>query len=61
MAAYFTGERLGQDVLLAKLGSILFGVRGVENYAITSPTADVAVAADELPVPSAVTIDIMEA
>lgn len=61
VAAYFTGERLGQDVLLAKLGSILFGVRGVENYAITSPTADVAVAADELPVPSAVTIDIMEA
>lgn len=61
LTAYFTGERLGEDVLLAKLGSLLFGVEGVENYSITSPAADVAVAADELPMLKALTITASEA
>lgn len=50
VAAYFTGERLGEDVLRAKLGSIIYGVAGVKNYSLLSPSADVSVGADELPV-----------
>ncbi len=49
LAGWFTGARLGQDLLRAKLGSVIYAVEGVENYAITAPAADVAVAADELP------------
>ena len=47
---WFGGERLGQDVLLARLGALLFSVDGVENYAITAPAADLAVDGDVLPV-----------
>ena len=47
---WFGGERLGQDVLLARLGALLFSVDGVANYAITAPAADVAVDEDVLPV-----------
>ena len=33
----------------AQLGALIFGVEGVENYALTAPAADVAAAVDELP------------
>ena len=48
--AWFNGQRLGQDVLLAKLGQLIYGVDGVENYLIVSPGGDVALTAQELPV-----------
>ena len=47
---YFTGELLGQDVLLVKLGSIVYSCEGVENYRILSPQADAAVEKTQLPV-----------
>ena len=47
---WFDGKALGQSVLLARLGEIIFRVDGVENYSIVSPGQDVAVAAEELPV-----------
>lgn len=47
---YFTGELLGQDVLLVKLGSIVYNCEGVENYRILSPQADAAVEKTQLPV-----------
>ncbi len=47
---WFTGKLLGQNVLLAQLGNIVFGCQGVANYAIAAPTADVPVEAGELPV-----------
>ncbi len=50
LTAYFSGALLGQPVLRAKLGSIIYGVKGVENYALTVPSADVTAAADTLPV-----------
>jgi uncharacterized phage protein gp47/JayE len=49
LTAYFDGRRLGQPVLLAKLGQLLFGVPGVGNYHITAPGADVAVSPGQLP------------
>ena len=50
VTAYFNGERLGQNITRAKLGSIIYGVEGVENYTLSSPAADVTVAAYQLPV-----------
>ena len=56
---WFTGERLGQDVLLARLGQIIFACDGVANYSITAPAADVAVDSDELPVLGTLTVEAM--
>lgn len=61
LRSYFSGERLGQDVLLAKLGSIIFSVDGVKNYSIASPQADVSIAQDELPVLGALSVTAAEA
>ena len=36
---WFDGKLLGQSVLRAKLGDIIYEVEGVENYAITAPAA----------------------
>ena len=50
LSAYFSGERLGESVLRARLGSIVYGCEGVENYRIVRPEADIPVERDELPV-----------
>ncbi len=55
----FTGRLLGQDVLLAWLGSVIYACEGVENYEILSPGADVTVAEDELPVLGTLTVEEM--
>ena len=57
--SYFTGELLGQDVLLVKLGSIVYGCEGVENYRILSPQADTTVEKIQLPVMSSLTVEEM--
>ena len=54
---WFTGKILGQPVLLARLGSIVFACEGVENYAISAPAADVAVASDVLPMLGTLTVE----
>ncbi|MEG1633341.1 MAG: baseplate J/gp47 family protein [Oscillospiraceae bacterium] len=59
IAAYFTGERLGESVLRARLAELLWSVPGVANYSISVPAADVAIAADSLPVKGSVTITEM--
>ena len=46
---WFTGKLLGQRVLLARLGSLIYSCDGVANYVITAPAADVPVAGDQLP------------
>ncbi len=48
--AYFSGERLGKDLLLAELHSIIYAVPGVANYVITQPAADISVAGESLPI-----------
>ena len=56
---WFDGQRLGQDVLLARLGTLIFSVDGVANYQITAPAADMAVGTTVLPVLKQVTIGEM--
>jgi len=50
LTAYFSGERLGESILRARLGSIVYGCDGVENYRIALPGEDITVARDQLPV-----------
>ena len=49
LRGWFDGRRLGQSVLRAALGELVFHVEGVANYALTAPAADVAVEVDVLP------------
>ena len=46
---WFNGQRLGQNILRAKLGQLIYAVDGVENYTLTAPAADVTVEQDVLP------------
>lgn len=59
LEGWFTGERLGQDILLAQLGNLIYQCDGVANYSITAPVADVAVDSDELPVLGTLTVEGM--
>ncbi len=49
LRAWFDGRLLGQNILRAKLGALIYGVDGVENYTITAPAADVTVDRTQLP------------
>lgn len=53
---YFSGRLLGRDVLLARLGAVILGVEGAENYSFSLPAADVSISADELPVAGTITV-----
>ena len=59
LESWFDGKLLGQDVLLARLGSLIYGCDGVENYAVSAPAADLAVDADELPVLGTLSVEEM--
>ena len=54
---WFSGQRLGQNVLRAKLGSLVFSVDGVDNYTLTVPAADISVGKAQLPVLGTVTVE----
>lgn len=56
---WFSGQRLSQDVLRAKLGSLIFGVDGVENYTLLEPVQDLAIGRAQLPVLGTVTVEAM--
>ena len=47
---WFTGKLLGQDILRARLGHLVYSCAGVANYVVAAPAADVRVAGDVLPV-----------
>ncbi len=53
---YFTGELLGCEILKAMLGSIIYSVEGVHNYAICDPMEDVEINSTELPVLGTLTV-----
>ena len=59
LQTWFSGERLGQDILLAQLGNLIYGCEGVANYQIVSPAADVSIDADQLPVLSSISVEAM--
>lgn len=54
---WFTGKRLGEAVLRARLGSVVFACEGVENYQLTAPGADVAIDSDQLPVLAGLSVE----
>ena len=59
--SWFDGKLLGQNVLRAKLGELIFAVDGVKNYVVDSPAADVAVDSDVLPWLEEITVSELEA
>lgn len=59
LTGWFSGERLGQDVLLAELGAAVFAVDGVENYSFSAPAADVTMDGGTLPVLGTLTVEAM--
>lgn len=54
--AFFTGALLGENVLTARLGALIYGVEGVENCHILAPASDVSAAETELPVLGTLTL-----
>ncbi|MBQ3134762.1 MAG: baseplate J/gp47 family protein [Oscillospiraceae bacterium] len=56
---YFSGYLLGQGVLRAKLGNLIYGIDGIENYELTKPGEDVAAARGQLPVLGTLTVEEM--
>ena len=59
LTEWFSGQRLGQDVLRAKLGSLIFALDGVDNYTLSVPAADMSVGKAQLPVLGTVTVEAM--
>lgn len=53
---YFSGERLGESVLLAEIGNLIYTTGLVSNYHITTPSADVEMDLDELPTLGTITL-----
>lgn len=49
MNSFFTGERLGESILRAEIGNLIYATGMVTNYNITVPSADVAMDLDDLP------------
>lgn len=49
LSAHFDGRRLGESLLCAKVGQLVFSIPDVENVQILSPTQDVAILPGQLP------------
>jgi uncharacterized phage protein gp47/JayE len=58
---YFDGKLLGKDILLARLGNLVYQTEVVENYRFYSPAGDIAVGPNQLPVLGSLTITEMGA
>ena len=54
------GSLLGQDVLLARLGALVFQVDGVANYRLSAPLEDVEIGTAQLPVLGELTVTQLE-
>ena len=59
LAEWFSGQRLGQNVLRVKLGSLIYGTQGVDNYVLTEPAADLSMDKGQLPVLGTVAVEAM--
>lgn len=58
---YFSKAPLGQSVLRAKIGSLIYGSEGVENYELLQPAEDVFLSHTALPILSSMVIGQMGA
>lgn len=59
LSAYFSGSRLGESVLRAKLGQLIYAVEGVENYNIVQPAQDLVVQPGQLPRPQTTSVGVL--
>ncbi len=57
---HFSGERLSEDVLVARLNQLVFSQEGVANCTVTAPAVDVTVARGELPRLGTLTVEVTE-
>ena len=60
LRGYFTGERLGKSVLMAQLGDLIYNCDGVENYALQTPSVDVVLERDQLPVLNSLQVGVKQ-
>lgn len=56
VSGWFTGERLGTDVLRAELVSLVFGLECVQNCVVEEPAEDVTIEEKELPMIGTLTV-----
>lgn len=56
--AFFSGQRLSRDVLVAELYQLVFSQEGVANCAVSTPAADMVVAGGELPQLATLTVEV---
>ena len=59
ITSYFNGSLLGQSILRARLGQLIYQVAGVENFKLLAPLDDVAVQPGQLPVLREVAVEEM--
>lgn len=59
LRGWFNGTQLSKPVLRARLGSLIYGVEGVENYTLSAPAADVSAQPGVLPVLGTLRIEEM--
>lgn len=59
LSAYFSGRRLGESVLRAKLGQLIYEVEGVENYTIVQPAQDLVIQPGQLPKPQTLSVEVL--
>ena len=57
--SWFNGTLLGQQILRARLGQLVYSCDGVENYSIVAPATDVPVEEDVLPTLGTLTVEEM--
>ena len=59
LETFFDGSLLGKDLLLARLGQVIYQVEGVENYKFYAPANDLTVGPGELPVLGTLAVEEM--
>lgn len=57
LRGWFTGQRLGADVLRARLTSLVFGLEGVANCTVNQPEQDIFIGDTQLPMAGTVTVN----
>ncbi|MDE6108539.1 MAG: baseplate J/gp47 family protein [Oscillospiraceae bacterium] len=58
LTGFFSGERLGKNILVAELNRLVFSREGVANCTILAPAADVAVQEGQLPRLNTLTVEV---
>lgn len=60
LSNWFSGERLGQSIYVAQLIALILSVDGVTNCTISSPTSDISIDEDVLPMLGTLTVTSLE-